>query len=45
MTTSLEELRTQGEINALDQNFARTLARLAGEERLEVILAAAPASR
>ena len=45
MTTSLEELRTQGEINALDQNFARTLARLAGEERPEVILAAALASR
>ena len=45
MMASLEALRSHGEISALDQNFARTLARLGDEARPEVILAAALASR
>ena len=45
MKPSLEQLRMQGEINALDENFARSMARLAGEGRPEVILAATLVSR
>ena len=45
MTPSLEQLRMQGELSALDRNFARAMARLSGEERPEVMLAAALASR
>ncbi len=45
MKPSLEKMRMQGEISALDENFARSMARLAGEERPEAVLAAALASR
>ncbi len=45
MTVTLEELRAAGELGMLDLQFARAMGRLANDERPEVLLAAALASR
>ncbi len=45
MTAPLEELRSRGVFSPLDEHFARTLERISGESRAEVVLAAALASR
>ena len=44
-TPRLDALRARGEISALDHAFARSLARLSGDARPDVLLAAALASR
>ncbi len=45
MTPSIDQLRSAGVLSPLDQYFARALGRLAAEDRPEVLLAAALASR
>jgi hypothetical protein len=45
MPLTLDELVARGELSSLDRSFARSLARLAGEERNEVLVATALASR
>jgi len=45
VTPTLEELRAAGELGALDEQLARTLGRLANEERPEVLLAMALTAR
>ncbi len=45
MTSTLEELRGRGVFSPLDDRFARSMTRLACDERPEVALAAALASR
>ena len=45
MIPGLEKLRSAGALSALDEHFAQTLGRLAGESRAEVLLAASLASR
>ncbi|MFP6641622.1 MAG: hypothetical protein VCC04_15365, partial [Myxococcota bacterium] len=44
MKPTLEALRSLGEIAAVDQHFARSMARLGGDARPEILLAAALAS-
>jgi exodeoxyribonuclease V alpha subunit len=41
VTATVDELRGRGEFSALDQAFAQSLARVGGETRAEVLLAAA----
>src|SRR5262245_39077593 len=45
MASALDTLRARGVVSALDEHFARTIARLAGEDDERVLLAAALASR
>ena len=45
MTADVAQLRERREISALDDHFARRLGALAGEERPDVLLAVALASR
>ncbi|RMG89662.1 MAG: exodeoxyribonuclease V subunit alpha, partial [Candidatus Dadabacteria bacterium] len=45
METLLEALEAQGVVGALDAELARTIARLSGDGRAEVALAAALVSR
>ncbi len=45
MTTTLDELTGRGAVSFLDRSFARSLARLAGEDRDDVLVAVALACR
>lgn len=45
MDATLESLRAAGVLSPLDEHFARAMGRIAGEERREVLLAAALTSR
>ena len=45
MTVTIERLRSAGVLSPLDEHFARAMARLGGDAREEVMLAAALASR
>ena len=45
MSATLEALRAAGILSPLDEHFARAMGRIAGDQRPEVLLAAALASR
>jgi exodeoxyribonuclease V alpha subunit len=45
VTSRLPELRSRGVFSALDEHFARTMAKISGDARPEVVLAAALVSR